>query len=1140
MNIPSAPIFRPALFAALLSLLGAQVFAQSYSITNGAWSNAATWNTPPVNGASASVSGSNTVTFQAGDSYIGGYSIYTGLDVGQNFRANPGSGVLNVTGGTLRTGSLLVGHDGVGYGGTINVSGGQMIIDGGTMLFGWGASSSLNVSGSGTVTMSGTLDIGNPYFIFGHVATSSLNITSNGTVNIQRAVTVQTGSVVDVNGASSTLNFSGAANLNLVAGSKITAENGGNINMSGGQVTINGGEGLWLGAAGTTGTLNLSGGTWTQTGELRLGVFASGNGVVNQTGGVFELGSNIDVWGSSASSYNLSGGTFRLLGNYAINNYSGGSSFNITGASAGTNGNVTVDTGTNNFTVYNTSTFDNASATLTKTGAGTLTFSGSQLQIANGALDMQAGTIETASSLAIGIGGSSATGTMSGGRLRTGYIQAANFIIGYGQTGTFTQSNGTVDVGSLASVVLGWAAGGAGTYTLNGGTFSASTNSTYIGYSGGAGTVNVNGGSFAAHNLLVGGNSAASGTLNLNGGTFGVAGTFTVDSGGTVNVNSGGSLSGGSSGNITVGNNGVLNFNGGTGSGSMNLLVGGGGTVDVKGQTLGTNTWANLVAQTSGAVLKNSSSTNASIATGNTIWIWDAATNLTINTIGTLQIDSRITSSGQATQTGIIKEGAGILLLNGNLNDYTGVTQVNAGTLRLDVANGLGSTSSGTTVASGAQLSLSGVTVGAELLTISGTGTTNSAGALRARTGNSTWQGKVTLAADAKIFSGSGTSMTLDVASGNAIEATNYNLTIDGAGTTVINDGISLGTGGIIKIGSGTTTLAASNSYSGATDIQVGRLTLSGNGRLGSGAITISNANTGTLQLSVTGTYVMGNNISGAGALFSGSGETRFTGLVTTTGWLTVSSSTVRIGNGGASGSFSGNTVLSNSAAQLVFDRSDAYTHIGTISGSGDVTKSGAGTTTLTGSNSFSGALAVNSGVLDLNASTGAAAAAASTISVATNAILLVSKSDQVNNSAAVTLSGGTIQRASGVSEVFGSLNLTTSSFLDFSGGTAGTITFSGISYTPSSLLALNIGNFNQGSTLVFQTTNNLSLNGFTFSGTGGFGGSTFDGNTFTITAIPEPATVAAALGLVGLMIWPMRRRLINAKLLLGRSSADL
>lgn len=144
---------------------------------------------------------------------------------------------------------------------------------------------------------------------------------------------------------------------------------------------------------------------------------------------------------------------------------------------------------------------------------------------------------------------------------------------------------------------------------------------------------------------------------------------------------------------------------------------------------------------------------------------------------------------------------------------------------------------------------------------------------------------------------------------------------------------------------------------------------------------------------------------------------------------------------------------------------------------------------------------------------------------MATNATLLVSQSDQVNNAAGVTLSGGTIQRASGVSEVFGSLTLTTSSFLDFGGGSAGTITFNGLGYTPRALVALNIANFNQGSSLVFQTTNSLPTAGFTFSGTGGFGSSSFNGSTFTITAIPEPSTYPAAAALLGMLLASARHR---------------
>jgi hypothetical protein len=58
---------------------------------------------------------------------------------------------------------------------------------------------------------------------------------------------------------------------------------------------------------------------------------------------------------------------------------------------------------------------------------------------------------------------------------------------------------------------------------------------------------------------------------------------------------------------------------------------------------------------------------------------------------------------------------------------------------------------------------------------------------------------------------------------------------------------------------------------------------------------------------------------------------------------------------------------------------------------------------------------------------------------------------------------------------------------------------------------------------------------GFTFGGSGGFGGSTFSGSTFTITAIPEPSTYLAAAGLLAMCLWPVRRRLIkDAKSILG------
>jgi hypothetical protein len=51
----------------------------------------------------------------------------------------------------------------------------------------------------------------------------------------------------------------------------------------------------------------------------------------------------------------------------------------------------------------------------------------------------------------------------------------------------------------------------------------------------------------------------------------------------------------------------------------------------------------------------------------------------------------------------------------------------------------------------------------------------------------------------------------------------------------------------------------------------------------------------------------------------------------------------------------------------------------------------------------------------------------------------------------------------------------------------------------------------------------------------GNCGGSTFGSRCFTITAIPEPSTYAAAAGLLGLMLWPSRKRIVrDAKKILG------
>lgn len=137
---------------------------------------------------------------------------------------------------------------------------------------------------------------------------------------------------------------------------------------------------------------------------------------------------------------------------------------------------------------------------------------------------------------------------------------------------------------------------------------------------------------------------------------------------------------------------------------------------------------------------------------------------------------------------------------------------------------------------------------------------------------------------------------------------------------------------------------------------------------------------------------------------------------------------------------------------------------------------------------------------------------------------LLVTQSDRVADTANITLTGGTIERGAGVSETFGNLNLTRASFLDFGTGAAGTLRFG--TYTPSFLLTVR--NFRAGNSLVFGSDLSGSItNTSLFSFDRAF---TYDWNagtsTFTIlTAIPEPSTVVAAVGLLALLAGGAWRR---------------
>jgi autotransporter-associated beta strand protein len=125
-------------------------------------------------------------------------------------------------------------------------------------------------------------------------------------------------------------------------------------------------------------------------------------------------------------------------------------------------------------------------------------------------------------------------------------------------------------------------------------------------------------------------------------------------------------------------------------------------------------------------------------------------------------------------------DGSGTLTLTG-ANTYTGATTLSAGVINIRNATALGTTAGGITVASDAALELQGgITVGAEALTLRGTGV-GSAGALRNISGDNTYGGLLTLGAAARINSDAG---NLSISNVGTITGATFGLTVGGAGNT--------------------------------------------------------------------------------------------------------------------------------------------------------------------------------------------------------------------------------------------------------------------------------------------------------------------------------------------------------------------
>jgi autotransporter-associated beta strand protein len=368
-----------------------------------------------------------------------------------------------------------------------------------------------------------------------------------------------------------------------------------------------------------------------------------------------------------------------------------------------------------------------------------------------------------------------------------------------------------------------------------------------------------------------------------------------------------------------------------------------------------------------------------------------------------------------------------------------------------------------------------------------------------------------------------------------------FDLTINGSGaggftfsTGSVNNGGSItnsGTGGTTTIssviGSNVTTvtensatsnliLSGANQYTGGTTVTAGTLQLSGSGTLGSTTGTLT-VNGGTLDLNSTSQTV--------GAL-NGSG-----GTITTTGSAAAS---LTVGNGGASGSYSGTITDPNAGSK----------HL-------SLTKTGAGTQTLSGNNTYTGGTTVSDGTLFANNAT----SSTGTGTVTVNGTGTLGGSGKITGAVSVTASGAAIN-AGATSGAVGTLNInngsltaltmtSTSKFIvDMTGNptpTADQLNITGlVNLGTTSLLQLDIpggSTFTAGQqfTLINNDLADAISGTFSNAPTGtdiingyawmvSYAGGT--GNDFVLTAVPEPSTWAAGgLALIGL-ICSQRRRL--------------
>lgn len=862
-------------------------------------------------------------------------------------------------------------------------------------------------TGAGTLLLSGNSTYtGTTTLTDGTVAVTTL--TNGGVAGPLGASTVSSANLVFDGG---TLSYSGIGSVSTDRGFTITGGKVANINVAAptGVMTLSG-VGTSNGAVAKTGpgTLNLTG-TSTYSGSTSVNTGILGVALLADGGAPSSIGQS----DASAGNLVLTGATLRYTGPTVSTNR------NFT-LSDGTIGTIDIPAGT-------TLTLSGASAATTgsllKSGAGTLKLTGPNAHtgntiVASGTLQVD-GSIPSTGNFQVNNGA-----TLSGSGSIAGPVStnAANLSPGSAAPGklTLTNSNSlTLDANTTINFELTGAPsatiGAAGNDGIDA-TGSVNLAGAQINVSG----LTVTGANKDFHVIHA---ASLTGTVTIASATLGYIVTPIYDTASTPKAlilrvseaprctwtGAGADAKWSTAANWDVkpvGNaNELLIFPAVTNmtatidapyaGKSFAALVFQAGGYTIDGVGIKTSTGAPFVGNLSGS---NSMLANITLTSNNSVSA-DAGTTLTLGAAagvldnggfsfalagaGTINVNSVISGAGGLAQT---SSGKSTLFA---LNTYAGKTSIAAGTLSVSTLAD-GSLASGI----GAAPATAGfLEIGAATLTYTGSGHNSDR--------------IITLTGDATLdASGTGT-MTLTGGINGA-----QNLTLTGTGNASESGTLSLFSGGVTKNGTGTWTLGGINTFTGIDTFNAGVLSVSSINGLGDAASTaglIFNGGTlqltgavdfgtlrlvtlnsagGTLDVTAAGSGTITTTISGLGGLTkTGPGGLNLIGSNTFSGQVKINGGAINItlpenlGDSSATNSlsFDGGTLgvtstMNLGATRLVslltngatFDvgASSILTVPAVISGTGSLTKKGAGTLIPSATNTFTGPVNFNGGVL--------------------------------------------------------------------------------------------------------------------------------------------------------------------------------